>query len=637
MPNMMHCTAGPRPTKTATSVRLPTDSSSRVVSFWNAVRGLPHRVGTSNQLTHWAASRSVTAGAIFALAMVCLIFLNPRSVCGQDFERYRPRFAPPNRVESKLPEEPKPATGDPTPLVGELKALVFLSDKGQVVRDRFTYDDVGQALAIKGTGLRLLRSPAFAQRMQPYLRKPVSIRSLNELVRDVILFYRRNNQPVVDVSIPEQNVRDGVLQILVTEARVGRVLVEDADYFNPCMLARQVCTRPGQPIYESTLNCDVEWLNRNPFRSATVKLRPGKEPGTTDVIYSIDDRPPIRAYVGYEDTGTSATGLERTIYGMNYGNLWGLDHQIGYQYTASANFQSLSAHSASYLIPLLNRDTLLFYGSYATINTLAAAPTTTTGEAWQTSGRYTYNIDSCGPIKSGLTAGFDFKQTNTNLDLGGTTVSATSAQIAQMEFGYFKNITRETGSFATGVDLFISPGGFSSDNNTAAFNAIRPGATANYIYSRAFAERQLLLSGGRVFMMRITGQISDANLLANEQLGFGGFNSIRGYDQRTANGDSGYLGTLELRSKPMHLGMHIDKDRDQFQALAFFDGGQAYVHTFVPGQPGNVDLGGTGIGARYAIGSRVTARCDYGWQITPQQIGTTTFPSRAHVGLIFAH
>ena len=44
--------------------------------------------------------------------------------------------------------------------------------------------------------------------------------------------------------------------------------------------------------------------------------------------------------------------------------MFGLDQQLNYQYATDAKFDLVHANSASYLIPLPWRHTLMFYGSY---------------------------------------------------------------------------------------------------------------------------------------------------------------------------------------------------------------------------------------------------------------------------------
>ncbi|MEX0936420.1 MAG: ShlB/FhaC/HecB family hemolysin secretion/activation protein [Pirellulales bacterium] len=548
----------------------------------------------------------------------------------QDFERYRPKVPYNTEGESKLPEEPKEATGDTKVLVDELRALVFVDHPDQVIAGPL---QVADGIHVQGESLGMLRNEAFHAIVRPYLHEPITIRRLNEMTRDVILFYRRSDRPVVDVSVPVQDVTDGIVQVVVTEARVGKVRVEDACFFDPCHMALQPCVSSGDIIFESMLLEDLQWLNQNPFREVDMELTPGDAFGETDVVFKVRDRRPLRVYTGYEDTGTRQTDLERLLFGLNYGNMFDRGHQVAYQYTVSPDFDDLAAHSVLYSIPLLNRDTLAFWGSYADTSA-AATPFDLTGRAWQTSLRYNRNFCAHECWEHYGVAGFDFKQTNTNLDFGGTQVFDSSADIVQFMAGYHAIRRNGRSALAVGGEMFASPGELSSGNDDESFQVIRAGATADYFYTRMYAERQLPLNGWLNFVARITGQISEANLLPSETLGFGGYTSVRGYDMRVVNADSGYVLNLELRSEPVTLGL-AKRHCDEFQWLLFYDAGEASNHSLLPGEDPSIDLNSAGAGFRYSAGPNLSMRFDYGWQLND----ITAMPdhdSRAHVGIVFA-
>ena len=93
-------------------------------------------------------------------------------------------------------------------------------------------------------------------------------------------------------------------------------------------------------------------MNVNSFHSTDAVFRPGTAAGTTDVWLNVKDRFPLRVYTGYENTGTQATGEDRVLAGFNWGNVFGLDQQLNYQYTASPDFDHYKAQSGSYIVPL---------------------------------------------------------------------------------------------------------------------------------------------------------------------------------------------------------------------------------------------------------------------------------------------
>lgn len=549
------------------------------------------------------------------------------SAKAQDFERYRPKL-PTGRGQNnaELPEAPEAAEGNARVLVEQWRAIVFIDHKDKLIKDGLEADGT-QVLG----DLPVLQYGGAEAIANKYLGGEVSLLRINQMVREVILLYRKNNQPVVDVSVPEQKISNGVVQVIVTESRVGKVCVTGPCFFKPGVLLRQAYTRPGCRIYESVLNDDLNWLSRNPYRNVDVELSPGDAPGTTDVEFKIDDRRPWRLYTGYEDTGTRQTGIERTIYGASWSNAFQKDHLLGYQFAASSDFQRLTAHSLVYEIPLLNRDRLQFYGSYAEINGTPLGFFGTSGIAWQTAGRYFHTLPSrCDTFRHSLVSGVDFKRTNTNLEFGGTQIFNSNADILQFVLGYHGAKQTFSGPLQWRLDFVYGPSGISGVNNNAAYQTIRNNAEADYFYGRAFVEHSTPLPFCLNFVTRFNAQVADGNLLPSEQIGFGGYYSVRGYDMRVVNGDSGYVTNLELVTDPFRYGSCC---QHTIQYLTFYDFGDSYNHTLLPGEDPSVDLSSVGIGLRYSYADNVTLRADYAWQTA--QIAALPNPrERIHLGAV---
>lgn len=572
--------------------------------------------------------------AIAWLAALLLLVVS-RYAVAQDFERYRPQMPANEEGAAELPEQPGPVGGSQKVLVDRLSGLVVVDRPEQVQPRR---EGVSGLVIEPRRGLNLLRSQAFRRIASRYLGGPVSIYRLNQLAREIIMLYRRNDQPVVDVNVPEQDITTGVVQIVVTEARIGKIKFRGACYFDPEDLCPQVCASPGEKIFESILLEDLRWLNRNPFRTVDMELSPGSQFGQTDIVFNVHDQRPLRAYAGYEDTGTRETNLERLIFGANWGNALWRDDQFSYQYTSSRDWQSLQAHSAVYSHAFLNRDVLDIYGSYADL-AYRVDPQDVVGRAWQAAFRYNKClrpwVGDNMRFEHRLVGGFDFKQTNTNLEFGGAQVFDSNADIAQMVFGYHAAYRDACGYWAAGNDLFISPGHFSPDNTDVAFQEVRALSRANYIYWRAYIERERNLPWNLLLFGRLTGQVADANLLPSEQLGFGGYNSIRGFDMRDVNGDSGYIVNVEVRTQPYHPGW-LSKWRadDRLQFHWFYDIGGAMNRQLLPGESWITTLSGTGLGFRYSAGQNVSLRFDYAWQV--DGIEGDNITERPHLAVIIA-
>jgi len=524
-------------------------------------------------------------------------------------------------------------------VAAELKGLVFVEQESQI-------KDAGVA-GVSGVvaSSSLLQAPEFAERMKKYFGKPVTLAGLDEITREVIAYFREQGFPVVNVVVPQQTVKDGVIQILAIEARVGKVKVEGARWFRPLNLREEVRLKEGEKIDANQLEDDVAWLNTNPFRTVDLVFEPGEKEGTTDLVVQTKDRLPLRVYTTYDDYGIDLTGKNRQSLGFNLGNVFSLDHQAGFQYTTSWKelFNSMNAYSGSYTIPFPWRHNLTIYGSYVTSQgTATDGITSLQGESWQASGRYNINLPSVGPLSHSVYAGADFKSSTNGVAIFNTIFSAPGNapfNIFQMTAGYNASVRDDWGMTSGEAGVYYSPGGVSGWNTTRQFNQIVANSSASYVYGRFNFNRTFLLPYNFTLSGNFNGQLSSSPLMPSEQYGIGGYNTVRGYDERSANGDQGYVINAEFRTPPGSI-FKIFGDQsveDSLQFLAFFDYGYIEDIRPVAGTPEQtVFLMSFGPGLRYNIDRFVSVRFDWGFQLHQAPINSVT-GSRAELSVTVAY
>ena len=132
-------------------------------------------------------------------------------------------------------------------------------------------------------------------------------------------------------------------------------------------------------------------------------------------------------------------------------------------------------------------------------------------------------------------------------------------------------------------------------------------------------------------VFRGEGQISSNRLLYSEMLGFGGFDSIRGYDQRTANGDHGWITSVELGSRPIPIELFGQTGRLRY--YWFTDAGEAYIMQPRPGEVADQFMISTGVGLRFALAQNLSFRFDYAHNF--KEVPGYDVKQRVHIGLIW--
>lgn len=469
-----------------------------------------------------------------------------------------------------------------------------------------------------------------------YIGQPLTQESLLAMQRDIVLFYRQERHPVVMVEVPEQEITDGVLQLLVIEGRVGKYVCKGNSWFTNRQLLDMLTLRSGQAITSDTLLTDIAWMNRNPFRHTDIVFTPGEKEGETDIELITKDRFPVRPYVGGDNTGNSATGQARWFAGFSWGNAFGCDQLLNYQYTTTTEPQKLQSHSLHYVIPLPWHHLLVAFGGYARIKP-EVEHFYGVGRNSQVSLRYTIPVSPLyKPRLHEFSIGFDFKDTNNNF--------LYEDEDSLLAFGGRVNITQLAGSYSFGkefgrhkvsmtIDGYYSPGQLIAHQSNKDFSDLRAYARNRYFYARATAGETYTLRHKEAVSFLLRGQAATANLLPSEQFGLGGYDTVRGYDEREINLDNALCLNGELRTRPFSLLQlfGLKKKQDELLFLAFIDYGIGRNTHLLPGERESYYLMSVGPGLRYKIADHVAFRADLGYKLHKIDIGSQV-PYRWHIG-----
>jgi hemolysin activation/secretion protein len=351
------------------------------------------------------------------------------------------------------------------------------------------------------------------------------------------------------------------------------------------------------------------------------------------------DRFPMRFYAGYEDTGSRATGLERLFAGINIGNLFDRGHELGYQYTTNARVSGIGIHSAYWRIPLPNRDTLAFFGNYADYD-IDSGNTEQGSINWMAHVRYITPLPPWNSLRHGLELGFDFRRADNDLQVGGNTVYDDYIDVAQFAVQYGGRCEDRAGDTSFMFNVYWSPCSdfLTNHQNKEKYQAVRAGSQSEYVYGHASLERLWVLPKDWSLFNRLTAQVSDSRLPPTEQLGLGGYNTVRGFDEREVNSDQGLMATIELRTPRLDLGI-VDEAKNIpsfLQFLAFFDYGYARNRGSYPFERRTEDMLSVGAGARLRISDNVHLRVDYGHKLEDVP-GSQSKDGRLHIFFMLSY
>lgn len=490
--------------------------------------------------------------------------------------------------------------------------------------------------AIDTSRVPALGTPGAQKALAPFLGKIIDKPLLDGLRDAVQAYFATLQQPFVTVVIPAQDITGGVLQVVVTQGRLGTVRVAGNKWFDAAQYSDAIHTRPGQLLDDRELAADVDWLNRNQYRQAALKAAAGSAPGTTDLTILTQDRFPVSFNTGIDNTGNASTGLTRLSTGFDWGNALFRGDDLYYQYTTTPDGTTVQQHTAGYTTWLPWRASVSLSGTYATTQAATSAFISSAGLTGTGSLRYVTPLRSNARVTQQLTAGSDYKSTNNNLLFGGVSVFPTTTKIYEFMASYAPTLADRLGSTSATLSVFLSPGGWGNANSDVAFGSQQPGARARYTYANASLTRAINLPAGAEFQIRMQAQISTANLLSSEQLNFG-YPSVRGFPSSFATRDEGVLLSAQLSPRPFPLripqALRIANVRDAFAPFAFVDFGTGWNHQDIGGASSYVRALTFGPGFTYQFGRSISGRFDYGFVV--QRYGLGEPGGQADLGVQF--
>ncbi|MFY9715009.1 MAG: ShlB/FhaC/HecB family hemolysin secretion/activation protein [Candidatus Rhabdochlamydia sp.] len=511
-----------------------------------------------------------------------------------------------------------------------IQAIILIPHKDQI--HRFAHLVKSDA---KGVQIQLNSSESLdnlADALSIYLQEPLDEEILCEIEQTIFSYYSGICHPFVLIEFPKQEISNGVLHIVVQESTLGEICIEPNEGYAIHKIIDYMRLCPGEEIDESILFNDVAWLNRNPFRQIDIVYQPGHEEKTTDILLKANARKRLRLYSGVDNTGVKSIQRERFFAGFNLTNY---QQMLTYQYTSSFNTKRFQGHTLQYTLPCSWRNVLNIYGGYAKVRPDLSLPATR-NEGWsmQTSLRYVIPFKTYSHLTHEMSVGGDFKRTNNTVEFSDNSpMIANNVNLTQVMLEYKGAYSRSRNRIDYQIQGFCSPGKWLADQSNALYAQLRPNAKNHWIYGRLNCTASQKLSKDFYISVGFSGQLSNQNLLPSEQFYIGGFDTVRGYDERELNTDTGLFVRTELYTPAFHF---FARCYDKLELLAFFDYGYANNHTPIPPEGKSSHLMSVGPGLRYAFSTYLAVRLDYGIQLYHKKFFGSNH-QRVHFGVIASY
>jgi len=420
--------------------------------------------------------------------------------------------------------------------------------------------------------------------------------------------------------LPRQDVTEGEVTLAILEGRLGgnpedgggwRIEVDDGSRIaaDRLMAIAEEAAPSGSAARRDQLERALLLMNDLPGISARSRLEPGAETGTTRVFVTAAEGPLIDGAAWADNYGNSRTGRRQINALVNINDPWGWGDQVELSAVAS---EGVRLARTGYDAPLgasgLRARLGLTHMRYEVVDG-DGATAGLEGHSWIARAEVSRPFIRTRALSVTGGIGYDYKTLTDDSDTGvlrdkriqAVTLLLRGDSLDSVGGGGVNSVGLE---FTRGhVDLSGAPA-------DEAFDAATLHTQGGYARVGAQVSRLQKLPNNLSMLARAAGQLAWDNLDSSEQFILGGPRGVRAYPVGEAQGDEGWLGTLELRydlPEPTPLG--------SLRLFAFADTGHIWLHE----EPGTVaiptatgdngyQLSGAGLGAEISELGRYNVR-----------------------------
>lgn len=187
----------------------------------------------------------------------------------------------------------------------------------------------------------------------------ISYADLEEISAELTRFYRQRGLFLAQVNIPEQEVKDGVVTLMIQEGVLGKVVVEDNKSYGDQVLSQPFRSSVGGLVSHANMEEGLYLLNDLPGLNVTGYFTAGDAPGETALNLRVRNEKRWSVAVRGDNHGSRFTGDKRAYVVGELLNPLGRGDRLTLGYLTSADPGNTDLYQASYNLPLWSPRTSL--------------------------------------------------------------------------------------------------------------------------------------------------------------------------------------------------------------------------------------------------------------------------------------
>jgi len=399
-----------------------------------------------------------------------------------------------------------------------------------------------------------------------------NIQALQGMAERITQHYRQNGYLLARTYLPAQEIREGVVTLMVLEGQYGQIRVNNTSSLNnevPKAVLEGL--NYGDVIALGPLEERLLLLTDIPGVGIRSTLMPGSAVGLSDLVVDVLPGARVSGSVDADNAGNRYTGEERIGGTVNVNNPTGIGDLATLRVLTSGH--GLRYARAAYQVPMGRGRVGVAYGDLGYKLGREFADLKAHGHARIASLFGTYPL--VRSRQSNLTVGLslDAKTFQDRIDAEPSQKDK-RAQVAVASL-YGDHRDRWGGGGLNNYSLALSAGSLDIRTPEALVRDLASARTDGAFSKLGFAVSRLQSASPSMSLFAgLRGQVASQNLDVSEKMELGGMNGVRAYPEGEAYADEGALLTLELR-KQLDVSAQA---AGQVHLAAFIDAGTVKLH-----------------------------------------------------------
>lgn len=434
-----------------------------------------------------------------------------------------PKTPPPPTI--KAPESPKPAAPENT--AQDIRVQV----------NAFTF-----------SGNTKISNEQLQTAVAQWTGKALNFGELTQVLDAVEALYHQAGYFLAQATLPQQQIHDGVINIVITEGTLRKVRIEGESRISPDTIYKFLDHLPkGEVVTEQALDRPTLLINELAGGTASMDLQAGDEPGTTDAVLTQKADPLFSGRISLDNQGMPATGSDRLSLSINLNS----PLHLGDKFTGNLVGSSGNLHTyvLNYDLPVGGDGWHVHANAsraiYALGSTFKALDASGTANLWRLGASYPYIRSRTTNVVLQLEG--DFSNLEDNLGAAGLRLTKKSYGLTFSPSADWQDKLLGGGSNHADMQLRYANLDLGVTAKGLDVGPAGPGTDGRFGKAILSLQRSQPLPYKLGISAQWKQQLATNNLDSSEKLSVGGAQSMVAYPNSQATADEGGVGKVELR------------------------------------------------------------------------------------------